>query len=149
MILFLFSICIKKITFLHLLSTGADSSGWESTDLYNIIFFLLCQALFLPHGRHLQVASTLQFFCHFRSTCEAGCSSSSRPVHHYRHLPHPHTPLPGDRDRNMDYYQEQLEVRNEHPCISDLFYFVSHKLLSVNSPVNFSNIAADLECRNG
>ena len=61
------------------------------------------------------------FFFHFRSSCEAGGGSASGPLCYHRYLSCPHTPLSGDSDWNMDYYKEQLAVRNRISC----FYIIS------------------------
>lgn len=66
----------------------------------------------LATNRNFLVDGYCVSFClHVRSPCEAGGSSSSGPFFHSCNLSHPHTPLSGDSDWNMDYHKELLAVR--------------------------------------
>lgn len=74
-----------------------------------------CFGLCLPTNCNFLVDGYRVSFClHARSPCEAGGSSSSGPFFHSRNLSHPHTPLSGDSDWNMDYLKELLAVRGKY-----------------------------------
>lgn len=92
-----------------------DSATLVISELCNV---LLCFG-FLQFQRHLRNLTAagdwwiiLSFHLHSRSPGEAGHRASARPPFYRRHLSHPHAPLAGDRDWNMDNHKKLLAVRS-------------------------------------